>query len=238
MKGDTVRLLVMTEEPLLAEALARLVQPLEDIVLVGVVPNLEELAAAADRSDVLLVSTADTFSWDALLTLRRERPTPRIVLWVHHATVEFAHQAVENGINGILRRSLPPETILQCVRDVYDGDWWYEQRLSSSLHSCRVVNLSSRESDLVRLVSQGLKNKEIAYELGITEGTVKSYFTRVFQKLGAKDRLEVAIYGLQHYQTFHASVTTRPRTVLLDLNTRTGAVPAAPLRRVRMNGGV
>ena len=55
MKRDTVRLLVMTEEPLLAEALARLVQPLDDIVLVGVVPNLEELAAAADRSGCSII---------------------------------------------------------------------------------------------------------------------------------------------------------------------------------------
>ena len=62
MKRDTVRLLVMTEEPLLADALARLVQPLDDIVLVGVVPNLEELAAAADRSGLQHYQTFHAFA--------------------------------------------------------------------------------------------------------------------------------------------------------------------------------
>jgi DNA-binding CsgD family transcriptional regulator len=63
-----------------------------------------------------------------------------------------------------------------------------------------MVALTKRESQLVALLSQGLKNKEIASTLQISEGTVKVYLSRLFQKVGVKDRFELALYGLRNLQ--------------------------------------
>jgi len=67
------------------------------------------------------------------------------------------------------------------------------------------VHLSRRQSQLVGLLVQGLKNKEIATSLGISEGTVKAYLTTLFEKVGAKDRFELALYGLKNWRHLHTA---------------------------------
>ncbi len=75
---------------------------------------------------------------------------------------------------------------------------WFEKALTDSIMSARRYSLTRREGQLVSLLSQGLKNKEIATALTISEGTVKVYLSRLFQKLGVKDRFELALYGLKN----------------------------------------
>ena len=78
------------------------------------------------------------------------------------------------------------------------GELWFERDLMSSMLGARPVRLSPREQQLVALVSQGLSNKQIASALGISEGTVKVYFSRLFRKVGVSDRFELALFGLQN----------------------------------------
>jgi DNA-binding CsgD family transcriptional regulator len=102
------------------------------------------------------------------------------------------------GVRGILRKTLPPETLLRCLTRVNEGELWFEKSLTDSIMSARRYSLTRREGQLVSLLSQGLKNKEIATALTISEGTVKVYLSRLFQKLGVKDRFELALYGLKN----------------------------------------
>jgi DNA-binding CsgD family transcriptional regulator len=78
------------------------------------------------------------------------------------------------------------------------GELWFEKTLTDSIMGARRYALTRREGQLVTLLSQGLKNKEIAVALNISEGTVKVYLSKLFQKLGVKDRLELALYGLKN----------------------------------------
>ena len=102
------------------------------------------------------------------------------------------------GVRGILRKTLPVETLLRCLNRVIEGELWFEKALTDSIMSARRYSLTRREGQLVSLLSQGLKNKEIAIALTISEGTVKVYLSRLFQKLGVKDRFELALYGLKN----------------------------------------
>ena len=81
---------------------------------------------------------------------------------------------------------------------VNEGELWFEKALTDSIMTAHSYSLTRREGQLVALLSQGLKNKEIAYQLSISEGTVKVYMSRLFQKLGVKDRFELALYGLKN----------------------------------------
>ena len=72
------------------------------------------------------------------------------------------------------------------------------------------VKVSPRESQLVALVAQGLRNKEIAYRLSISEGTVKVYLSKLFTKLGVEDRYQLALHGLKNLGTIDASSTDTP----------------------------
>ncbi len=151
-----------------------------------------------NKPDVLLLDLSDEISLEALADLRRRAPESRIVLWVRSISLELAYQTMRLGVHGILRKTLSAEVMLQCLGKVARGEYWFEEALSSRVEDAEVVSLSRRESQLVSLLAQGLKNKEIAYNLGISEGTIKVYLSKLYRKLGVKDRYELALYGLRH----------------------------------------
>jgi DNA-binding NarL/FixJ family response regulator len=194
-----ISLVVYTSEPLNAMALASLVASCPDVCLSSIVADLPELAnqAAAGKPDVILLSVDAQLDWGLLQMLHRESPGSRVVLWVHEIAAESAFRAKEWGVRGILRKSLPTEMILKCVRRVYEGELWLEKTLTETFLSGRTVRVSRRENQLITLVSQGLKNKEIASVMEISEGTVKVYLSRLFEKVGVRDRFELALFGLR-----------------------------------------
>jgi DNA-binding NarL/FixJ family response regulator len=147
---------------------------------------------------VVLLAVDTSVDWGLLNQLRRESPDTKVVLWLHEITPELAYQAIECGVRGILRKSLAPEMIVKCVRKVHAGELWLEKALTQTFLSGRTIKVSKREGELITLVTQGLKNKEIATVMGITEGTVKVYLSRLFGKIGARDRFELALIGLRN----------------------------------------
>jgi two-component system nitrate/nitrite response regulator NarL len=210
-----ISLTVYTSEPLHSIALEVLFRPLEDISFLPVVSEVAKLLPqlAPDKPQVLLLAVDTGVDWGLLNQLRRECPDTKVVLWLHEITPELAYQAIECGVRGILRKSLAPEMIVKCVRKVHAGELWFEKALTQTFLSGRTVNVSKREGELITLVSQGLKNKEIATVMGITEGTVKVYLSRLFGKIGARDRFELALIGLRNAPSGMDSGSTPGRTL-------------------------
>ena len=135
----------------------------------------------------------------------------RIVLWVNTISTELAFQAMGLGVRGILRKTLPTDLQVKCLQKVQAGELWFEKALTDSFLCARRVALTQREGQLVSLLSQGLKNKEIASTLMISEGTVKVYLSRLFQKVGVKDRFELALFGLKNLSTGQLSTSEKGR---------------------------
>ena len=121
-----------------------------------------------------------------------------MILWVDQISTEFASQVISAGVRGVLRKSMPVDTHLECFQKVAQGELGLEKILSDELLSSHRVVLTPRERQVMGLVAQGLRNKEIAYSLGVTEGTVKVYLSRLFQKVGASDRLDLALFALRN----------------------------------------
>jgi two-component system, NarL family, nitrate/nitrite response regulator NarL len=194
-----ISLVVYTSEPLNATALASLVDSCPDVFPASIAADLSTFAkqVAAGKPDVILLSVDGQLDWGLLHTLHRESPLSRVVLWLHEIAPESAFRAKEWGVRGILRKSLPADMILKCVRRVYEGELWFEKTLTETFLSGRTVRVSRRENQLITLISQGLKNKEIASVMEITEGTVKVYLSRLFEKVGVRDRFELALFGLR-----------------------------------------
>ncbi len=202
------RLLLYTDEPILASGLEAVLSSATSYNLSGIcrtTPALME-QARIDRPDVLLLDLTPELSFGVLLEIQRQFPNSRIVLWVRSISTELAYQAIEHGVRGILRKTHPPEVLLKCLQMVADGGLWFEEALKASFTTMRTVSLTRRESQLVSLLSQGLKNKEIAATLFISEGTVKVYLSRLFQKLGVKDRFELALFGLKNMPSGEALI--------------------------------
>ena len=105
------------------------------------------------------------------------------------------------GVRGILRKTLPAELQVKCLQKVQAGELWFEKALTDSFLCARRVALTRREGQLVSLLSQGMKNKEIATLLMVSDATVKVYLSRLFQKVGVKDRFELALFGLKNLTT-------------------------------------
>ena len=192
--------LLCTDEPILAEGLTRVLDNIEDLNLVSWCQGLDELRAEMERHqpDVLLMDMTSNVTFTVLSGLNDAARQTKIVLWVHAISTELALQAMSLGVRGILLRTLPAETLVRCITRVNDGELWFEKALTDSIMGARRYTLTRREGQLVTLLSQGLKNKEIATALSISEGTVKVYLSKLFQKLGVKDRFELALYGLKN----------------------------------------
>jgi two-component system nitrate/nitrite response regulator NarL len=155
----------------------------------------------------------------AIAELRRALPHVEIVLWAREFSAEQARQAISMGARGFLTAGAPPETILECLTSVTSGEMWMERALSNRLLNTEPLRLSPRQSELLGLLMQGLKNREIAESMGIAEGTVKAYLTTLFEKVGARDRFELALFGLGKLRSAsadgpreaHARTHLRPR---------------------------
>jgi len=192
--------LLCTDEPILAEGLSKILSDSGALTLSSWCADPGELGAQVEehRPELLLIDLTSEVNFAVLSGLHQIARQARMVLWVHTISTELALQAMSLGIRGILRKTLPVDTLVRCLTRVHEGELWFEKALTDSIMTARRYSLTRREGQLVTLLAQGLKNKEIATALHISEGTVKVYLSRLFQKLGVKDRFELALYGLKN----------------------------------------
>src|SRR6185437_5348350 len=172
-------ILLFADEPVLAAGMRRILERNPGWELVSNCSRLEELENEVEthRPDILLVDLTADITFAVLSSLRKTTTEAKIVLWVHEISTELALQAVSLGVRGIVRRTLPVESLIHCLERVAQGELWFEKALTDSLLTAQRYSLTRREGQLVALLSQGLKNKEIAHQLSISEGTVKVYMS-------------------------------------------------------------
>jgi two-component system, NarL family, nitrate/nitrite response regulator NarL len=198
--------IVFSDEPLLLRGLqAKLEErPVQSPVkflhrLRDVLPTLSN-----ELAELLLLDLPAECSLSMIREFRATRPACHIVLWMRNVSAEAAYQAIEMGIRGILKKTVGGEEVIECLEAVLKGELWLDKDLTMTLLTSKPVNLTRRESQLVGLLAQGLKNKEIATALTISEGTVKVYLSRLFEKVGAKDRFELALFGVRNLRNMQA----------------------------------
>src|SRR5437899_3930471 len=229
------RVLLYSDEPILAKGLESVLRTVEGFELLptcGTLPILmEQLTQGAP--DLVLMDLTHEITFAVLSDMKHYMASSRIVLWVNSISTELALQAMGLGVRGILRKTLPTDLQVKCLQKVQGGELWFEKALTDSFLCARRVALTQREGQLVSLLSQGLKNKEIATALLISEGTVKVYLSRLFQKLGVKDRFELALYGLKNLTAGQGSLD-RPQG---DHPPRAGAMPLPGLRSIVLERG-
>jgi DNA-binding NarL/FixJ family response regulator len=128
------------------------------------------------------------------------RPMPRAVVWGVSMTEAEALRFLQAGAKGILRKATTPSNMLNCFRTVVLGKNWMEDsvfREQPREDRHPRSELTPRESQVMELVEHGLKNREIARELGIRPGTVKIHLKHIFEKTGVRGRYGLALTGLR-----------------------------------------
>jgi len=196
------RVALYSDQPILAQGLKSVLSGAPGYELHSVATTMPALmqimAMATQQPDIVLMDLTSEVTFGALSEMKGAMANSKIVLWVQTISTELAFQAMGLGVRGILRKTLPTDLLTKCLEKVQEGELWFEKALTDSFLSAQRIALTQREGQLVSLLSQGLKNKEIATALLISEGTVKVYLSRLFQKLGVKDRFELALYGLKN----------------------------------------
>lgn len=187
-------------QPLLSAGLEKTLADTEEFRLAAVCTNLAQLAVEIHRTDakLVLIELSHDVTLQSLKEILHQGRGVPVILWVDQISTEFASQVIGAGVRGILRKTMPISTHLECFQKVAQGELGLEKVLSDELLSSQRVVLTPRERQVMGLVAQGLRNKEIAYSLGVTEGTVKVYLSRLFQKVGASDRLDLALFALRN----------------------------------------
>ena len=213
---ENATVLIHCQHPILTLGIQSLFEKRTD--LKAVVTSGADRAIDIARSmqpDIIVLDMNSEFDLGFLRAIKRQSPESKAVLWIESISTELAFQAFNLGVIGILNKTLTPEEFLGALRAVSQGNIRIEPELMDAIIMAKTVKLTKRESELVMLVAQGLKNKEIGAELNITENTVKAYLSRLFQKLNVKDRLDLALYGLKNLKAPSGPIEQRQPNAFL-----------------------
>lgn len=196
----TGRILIVDDHPMIRSAVAMLLEGSEFTVAASAGDVESAIAAIGGEDPDMIILDLAMPGESGLEVLRRMRAAGdgRPVIILTAAIDDFSlREAISLAVNGIVMKNNDPAFLLDCLQSVRDGGRWIDPDLDERAAELGkrgpYTPLSLRERKLVALVARGLRNREIAIELGITEGTVKVYLHAIFDKLGVASRTELAI---------------------------------------------
>ena len=185
----------------------------DDIRVVAQVDNLQNLEAAIQRFPtdlVILEGGLISGTTDAIPAIVRRNPQVKIIIQAVSTDEQNTVELYRRGVRGIIPRSISPDLLVKCVRKIAQGETWignqsvnwvieaYRSQATALTSPKSQPRLSPKEMAIITCITQGKRNKEIAYQLGTTEQVIKNYLRKIYDKLGVSDRLELALYCLHH----------------------------------------
>jgi len=209
----TIRVIVADTQAIFRAGLRKIFALEDDIRVVGQAESLAQTISAIQKfsSDIVIFEAALTANPpDTISDLLRQSASCRLVVVLQEPDQEMTLELFRRGAHAVVSKEVEPEMLVECLRKVAQGEPWLEPRsVAWVLEAFRTqgarptgsrpkVQLTPKESLIVSCVTQGMKNKEIALRVGTTEQVVKNYLRKVYDKLGVADRLELALYCLNH----------------------------------------
>jgi DNA-binding NarL/FixJ family response regulator len=176
----------------------------------------EAIAAVAnEQPDIVLLDLdmGQGSSLDFLGDLLAASSNPRVVVLTGLRDPESHRRAVRLGALGLVSKEQAPEVLIKAIRKVAAGEAWLDPSLTAAVlgemtrstkkkdvdpESAKISTLTRREQEIIALVCDGSKNKEIAARLFISNATVRNHMTSILSKLDLTDRLDLALYSFRH----------------------------------------
>ena len=205
----TTRLLIVDDDPLVRSALTFMLGGQSDLEVVGEAGDGQEgLDAAADlRPDVVLmdIRMPRMSGLDATRRLLAGGDPPRVIVLTTFDADEYVAEALAAGADGFLLKDTAPPQVVDAIRKVADGEPMLSPAVTRSLIRqvtgttrsstavARLADLTERERDVALAVGRGLSNAQIAAELYLSVPTVKAHVSRLFDKLGVTNRVQIAL---------------------------------------------
>ena len=205
-----IRVLLVDDHAVVRRGLRGFLELLKDFDVVGEAENGREGVAAAERlvPDVVLMDLLmpEMGGLEAIAAIKQAHPEIEIVAVTSFIEEEKVTSALEAGASGYLLKDAEAEEVAQAIRAAYHGEVHLDpavsrllaQRLRQRKDAEPVEPLTAREKEVLSQLAKGASNKEIAYELGITERTARTHVSNILGKLGLASRTQAALYAVEH----------------------------------------
>jgi DNA-binding NarL/FixJ family response regulator len=209
-KLKKIRILIADDHPIFRDGLRKLLSLEEDFQVIGEAEDGKEAVEMVQKlmPDILLLDLKmpNLSGIGALEALGDKNKTTRVIVLTASEDEAAVVQAMRMGTAGIVLKQTATELLIKSIRKVADGEIWLDSRMTTAVmkefsqpapvrEPIKTV-LSAREREVVGLVCQGFRNKEIAEKMFISEQTVKNHLHNIFDKLGVSDRLELALFAI------------------------------------------
>jgi len=210
-RESLTRILIADDYPFFRHGLRAFIEEQPGLTVVGEAANADELARLCEelRPDIVLldVNLAGSDGVVLMRALRERFPTIRHVVFVTPDDEETLAACVEGGADGCIMKTADPPLILSALRTVSGGEPWLQREMTGKLfHELRrarqaqraQADLTDRETEILKLLAEGLRNCQIAQRLFISERTVKVHVANIFGKLGLHDRVQATRYAIRN----------------------------------------
>ena len=208
-----LRILIADDHRIFRDGLRKLLEAEKDFDVIGEAADGEEAARKVHelRPDVLLLdlSMPGAHGLDALREIGSDQPTRTLLLTGAIEEAELV-TALQLGARGVVMKDAATSLLIKAIRGVVAGEYWVgRDRVSGLVEALRPhlqgrtsgredYGLTDRELEVIAAIVAAYSNRDIASKLGITEKTVKRHLTNIFEKLGVSNRLELALFAMNH----------------------------------------
>jgi DNA-binding NarL/FixJ family response regulator len=192
-------------------------KPLSRFEIVGEASDsagaIETVSQAQPDIILLDASVGEATDYRIIQELLAAAEGARVIILSGDRDIRAQRNAITLGAKGVVPKQCPVETLIKAIKKVYAGEVWFDRAATASLLAeivdnargkkpnpeiVKVNSLSRREREVVALVATGLKNRQVAERLFITEATVSHHLTSIFNKLDIPDRLQLIVYAHKH----------------------------------------
>jgi len=205
-----IRIVLADDHPVVRRGLVQFFADVDDFDVVAECGDGESALEAVRRHapDVLIVDLRmpGASGMEVLRRLRNEASAPAVILLAGNISDDEVVDAMRLGAKGVVLKEMAPTLLVQCIRKVAAGGIWLEKeaigralgKLLQAGDGRARAALTPREIEIVRMVAQGIGNREVGERLFISEGTVKTHLHTIYEKLGVKGRMQLATYAREN----------------------------------------
>ncbi|HLA09671.1 MAG TPA: response regulator transcription factor [Pyrinomonadaceae bacterium] len=208
-----IRIMIVDDHAVIRSGLRMLIEHDQSMTVVGMAGTAAEAlrVAEAERPDVIVLDLvlAEEDGLDFLPDLCKVSPNSRVLVLTGLQTPDSHRTAIRRGAVGVVLKQQAAELLLKAISKVHAGEVWIDRSMMGSVltdarseareeinpEALKIKSLTPRELEVVGLVSEGLKNRQIGERLFISETTVTHHLSSIYSKLGVSDRLELVIYA-------------------------------------------
>jgi DNA-binding NarL/FixJ family response regulator len=209
-----IRIMIVDDHAVVRSGLRMLIEQDQTMSVVAMAGNRVEALrlAASERPNIIILDLilGEDDGLTFLPELCETSPTSRVVVLTGVRNPDSHRLAIRRGAMGIVLKEHAADMLLRAIQKVHEGEVWIDRSMIGSVihefnrpskvdpEKARITTLTDREREVITLVGEGLKNRQIAERLFITETTVTHHLSSVFSKLEVSDRLELIIYAFRH----------------------------------------